>query len=347
MRFTVLLFLLIPVQSQLCTNPPRTFAQPTGNVTAFYNVFNGDPHTFEEVVKDQVGFISTFLDRIDRIHVVYFGKHHLTYHVPSHSPKYVLSPASAPEGDELVTQSALHTHCQAYPNDQVIYMHSKGSYHPCPKNNAFRRHNMRGIRGCINSNALSHGDVCGTRTTSMPHPHYSGNMWIARCDYVRMLPSPEEFRQRINTIDIEGCPEWATGKNRFSVENWILTHPLVVPLDVMPTYNPNRNPPYYSFGYGDLDPNPRWRTELQHFPRQGMSAIWYIVPDSSTEYFNQVYCSSQSYRLNEYRLLYGRHVIDDGMPSNTLACKWKTLVLQTLKTNDLLEAYIEDMKTAM
>jgi hypothetical protein len=160
-----------------------------------------------------------------------------------------------------------------------------------------------------------------------------------------MLPSPEEFRRKINTIDIDGCPEWATGKNRYSVENWILTHPLVVPLDVMPTYNPKRKPPYYSFGYGDLDPSPKWRTELQHFPRQGMSAIWYFIPDSEWDYYN--HCSSQSYRLNEYRLLYGAHAIDDGLPSNTLACQWKRLVLQTLKTNDLLEAYIEDMKTAM
>jgi hypothetical protein len=342
--FFIVLLITLATNSQICTNPPRTFTPPTGNVTAFYNMFNGDPETFESVVKDQVRFINTFIDRIDRIHVVYFGKHHSTYHIPSHSHKYVLSPASAPEGDELVTQSALYTHCQAYPTDQVIYMHTKGSYHPNPKNHAFRRHNMRGVRGCIMTNALSFGDVCGTRTTVLPHPHYSGNMWVARCDYVRMLPNPEEFRRRINTIDSD-CPEWATGKNRYSVENWILSHPLVVPLDVFPTYTKGRRVPFYVCGNEDLDPNPTWRTELQHFPRQGMSAIWYFLPEPAWNYISIALCSAQSYRLHEYRHLYGQHVIDDGLPTNALLCKWKKLVSQMPRAEQLT-AYIEDMLAA-
>jgi hypothetical protein len=116
----LLLTAIISTNGQICTNPPHTFTPPTGNVTAFYNMFDGDPETFESVVKDQIHFINTFIDRIDQIRVVYFGDHHTTYHIPSHSHKYVLSPASAPEGDELVTQSALYTHCQAYPTNQVI-----------------------------------------------------------------------------------------------------------------------------------------------------------------------------------------------------------------------------------
>jgi hypothetical protein len=47
-------------------------------------------------------------------------------------------------------------------------------------------------RDCVTM--LQDHDICGVQWRQKPYPHYSGNFWWARNDYIRQLLSPEQFR---------------------------------------------------------------------------------------------------------------------------------------------------------
>ena len=320
LRLTLLCVAVASIHA-LCDKEPRVYTPPVGKTIGFYNMFDGDHRVFADVVKEQVAFIATFINRIDKIHTVYFGDHHATFSVPG--PKYVRSPASAQTGSEIVTQTLLHSHCVAHPQDQVIYIHTKGSFHSHTTNDALRRNLMHGVRGCVETNALAVGDVCGLRTSPIPHPHYSGNMWTARCDYVAMLPNPVAFQQLMGTIAKQGCIDWSVGKDRFSVEHWILSHPSVVPMDVLPSLTT------FVWGYEGLQEHPTWRAELEHFPRKGMDAAMFFtpLPDMAQQFIT---CSASEYRLSEYRSLFGDTVLANGLANNTLYCQWYESLAKTL-----------------
>ncbi len=49
------------------------------------------------------------------------------------------------QGSEEITLDAVRRHCLKRPNDIILYMHSKGMYHPWPRNEKFRQNAMKGI----------------------------------------------------------------------------------------------------------------------------------------------------------------------------------------------------------
>ncbi len=49
------------------------------------------------------------------------------------------------QGSEEITLDAVRRHCLKRPNDIVLYMHSKGMYHPWSRNEKFRQNAMKGI----------------------------------------------------------------------------------------------------------------------------------------------------------------------------------------------------------
>lgn len=53
--------------------------------------------------------------------------------------------------------------------------------------------------------ALEHRGAAGSLFMTDPHPHFSGNFWAARCDYINTLP-------RLETVDVS---------DRFMAEFWI------------------------------------------------------------------------------------------------------------------------------
>eukprot|EP01105_Mastigella_eilhardi_P000309 TRINITY_DN103_c0_g1_i1.p1 TRINITY_DN103_c0_g1~~TRINITY_DN103_c0_g1_i1.p1 ORF type:complete len:179 (-),score=38.47 TRINITY_DN103_c0_g1_i1:51-587(-) len=67
-------------------------------------------------------------------------------------------------------------------------------------------------------------DVCGMRLARHPMLHYKGNMWIARCDYVRRLPSVNTPRSLVGPSPPRKgvhAPEFCTGTGRNRFEHWI------------------------------------------------------------------------------------------------------------------------------
>jgi hypothetical protein len=66
---------------------------------------------------------------------------------------------------------------------------------------------------CIN--LLREYDICGVHWREKPYPHYSGNFWWAKDDYIRRLVRPDEFLKENDTYrDI-------MGSNRALAEFWI------------------------------------------------------------------------------------------------------------------------------
>jgi hypothetical protein len=72
----------------------------------------------------------------------------------------------------------------------------------------------------------------------VPHPHASGNMWLARCEYVQKLIDPRLFKDAMNeavfNADIQRSVGWClVGRECWAAEHWIHSHPSsVMPCDL-------------------------------------------------------------------------------------------------------------------
>ena len=145
-------------------------------------------------------------------------------------------------GHEEETLQRLHAYCSARPQDKVLYLHSKGSFHDTNENKM-----MRGLAtNAIFSDACTtiredECDVCSARFTPLPHWHTSGNMWVAQCSHVRRLISPKGFQASMDQVTGEATKvfphwgsgaDWLVGSKRYANEHWVHTHPAVKPCDV-------------------------------------------------------------------------------------------------------------------
>jgi hypothetical protein len=92
------------------------------------------------------------------------------------------------------------------------YMHGKGVSHPLERERmedwrefmeyfAIERYPL-----CLR--ALEVSDLCGVNWTTRRAPHFSGNFWWARSDYIRTLPSPATLDQ-----SDRWQAEWWVGSN--------------------------------------------------------------------------------------------------------------------------------------
>ncbi|GFH50447.1 hypothetical protein CTEN210_06923 [Chaetoceros tenuissimus] len=134
-------------------------------------------------------------------------------------------------GDEQETLIFLHDHCRINENDTVIYLHNKGSFHPKPQNNKLRKFLTEGAlsKECVNM--PDYCNVCASRMSPFPHPHTSGNMWTAKCSYVRMLMNLNNFSEKMDMIYNPHRRPWCNGVGRYTVEHWIYSHPRALPCD--------------------------------------------------------------------------------------------------------------------
>ena len=94
-------------------------------------------------------------------------------------------------------------------NSSVVYLHSKWSHHPTMQTGKIRRFLTKGAlsRECSTiatkednaaaTTTTTTCNVCSSRFTPVPHPHSRGNMWLARCSYIKDLIAPNEFSNRI------------------------------------------------------------------------------------------------------------------------------------------------------
>jgi hypothetical protein len=119
-------------------------------------------------------------------------------------------------------------------------MHSKGSFHPSEENDILRKFLTRGVLSEECENMPSTCNVCSSRMSPLPHPHTSGNMWVAKCEYIKKLIRPNDFKQKMYDygifMGIGDCMMNSTsacnGCGRYAAEHWVHSHPSVNPCDL-------------------------------------------------------------------------------------------------------------------
>ena len=149
-----------------------------GKIGGFYNIYAG-PNLFlsQEIVQEQVNQLrsSDIFRQIESVKYLVFGSNHAKFMMPDDSQgKFVSAGESKSVGDERDTLQLLYDHCIRNKEDRVIYIHSKGSFHPSKSNDVLRRNLMKAVNYCVRAGILDHGDICGLRFAPIPYPHISG-----------------------------------------------------------------------------------------------------------------------------------------------------------------------------
>ncbi len=162
------------------------------------------------------------------------------------------------KGEEIETLGLLWDHCRNNLDDKVVYIHNKGSFHPSEKNDLMRRFMTRGALSEDCSNMPTTCNISSSRMSPFPHAHVSGNMWVARCDYVQKLINPLNFKEAMRT-KVNSKVSCCDGSGRNAAEHWVHSRPSVRPCDLS-TSNYTWN--YYGIPLGDfgmlLEPAPRF-----------------------------------------------------------------------------------------
>jgi hypothetical protein len=218
----------------------------TNTIPVFYNLYvnpnnRSDVPRIHKLVTEQLSMLSPA--RHAPIYVHSIGH-------PIYIPNSTLL-GHHTNGTEMITLHSLWKYCRNHTNDNVLYLHSKGSYHDRHENDLLRSFLTFGAVECTAKiSYLSDSiDVCSSRFSPYPHPHTSGNMWMARCSYVSKLISPHQFVYKMENVPrAPGLKRrfqyYLVGRQRFAAEHWIYSHPTVRPWDV---YSGN-----FSCGYSNL-----------------------------------------------------------------------------------------------
>jgi hypothetical protein len=144
------------------------------------------------------------------------------------------------EGSEAYTLEQLRQHCVGHPSERVVYLHSKGSYHPHELNEGWRKALTFGAttKECVDP-PDDKCNVCGVLFYTMFTTFVPGNMFAAKCDYVSKLLSPlDEFPAKQREVVGEALLLIARrqltsnllndqvdffGLDRYTAEHWIGT----------------------------------------------------------------------------------------------------------------------------
>ena len=234
---------------------------PNSSLTGFYQTFEKDELIYNRIIAEQMNHLesSGLMKVIHKLHLNYVGPRNYSLKKSTNSKKIVVHKHS--NGLEELSLQRLHKHCVRNPQDNVFYIHSKGTFHPSANNDRLRQNLMKGVVSCLQGGELSRSDVCGLRATPLPYPRISGNMWAARCSYIARLPDPASFQhamERISAPQLGKCEPWALGRGRESAQHWILSHPSAVVSDVLPPIAAARGHPLYTWGYGHLPDPAAW-----------------------------------------------------------------------------------------
>lgn len=200
------------------------------------------------------------------------------------------------EGSEMVTLRSVYDYCRQHPERKVAYLHSKGSYHPRPENEALRQFLTRGVLSKIWSETeASQCSVGSSRFSPTPHPHTSGNMWLAQCSYVKELIPPDAFTERMAQVEhlTNSSNAACVGSRRFAAEHWIHSHPSVKPCDLYTNTD-------FQWGYSELTSDSG--TNHGDFVLQAAPRVsWKATKVGCMNIFGM----HLRHRLAEYKFLYG------------------------------------------
>jgi len=150
-------------------------------------------------------------------------------------------------------------------NTKVVYLHSKGSYHDIRQNAKLRLFLTKGALSRKCSNLPKKCNVCSSRMSPLPHPHTSGNMWLARCDYVAKLLDPNALAEGKLPKEFSNNNA-CKGQGRYFFEHWIHSHPSVMPCDLYPSK-------LFTWNYDHI-PDVNFRMVLQMAPRFDLNVYW-------------------------------------------------------------------------
>mmetsp|Transcript_73987 Transcript_73987/g.214063 ORF Transcript_73987/g.214063 Transcript_73987/m.214063 type:complete len:418 (+) Transcript_73987:58-1311(+) len=216
-------------------------------------------------------------------------------------------------GYEEHTLGAVHDYCSAHPRHRVIYLHNKGSYHETIDNHHFRRHLTDAVMSndCIEHASSEDCNVCGLLFNPFPEPGFPGNMFIAKCSYIRKLVHPTKFTAmkdiffgKVSKFIADGTlqaamynisVDWFFGRNRYALEHWVGSHPALGKVCyVSRTHSPSfwmehtsfdRNPEHWKFDTVLHDPPAAWwlayagnapnDTRREFFLLPGMLLKWF------------------------------------------------------------------------
>jgi hypothetical protein len=287
-----------------------------GPLTVFYHVFQKDDSEGEQlsgsIVKEQMDVIkSSAAFRAGlTLNYVFIG--------PSGSkvPELIDCPTChklehKQTGDEVITLQHLFHHCKQNPSDRVLYMHSKGSFHKKPQNDDLRRFLTKGAWSDACQNMPKECSACGSRFSPLPHQHYPGNMWVARCEYVSRLIEPSNMAAAMNKVTMlsggtkasgvptSGDPSYRPeevsawlGLGRFATEHWLPSHPSHAPCDVYEGAD-------YIWAYDGVPTT--WTPKLYVFPRPDVPLSHFCMHQGGPD---QNLTKVKTWRLFEWQNLY-------------------------------------------
>jgi hypothetical protein len=262
-----------------------TELSPTKDIPVFYNVYVANQSEYDRVralVTDQLSYLKEYHNPV-YVHTIGY---------PLSIPNTTLLQHHT-DASELVTLHSLWEYCTTHPSDKVVYLHSKGSYHPSVENDHMRQLLTMGALSdeCANFTDNTLSNLCGYRVSPFPHPHVPGNMWLAHCSYVNNLLEPYVFHTEMDAVYEKmvfnrKTPLACTGNGRFSAEHWVHSHPSAKPSDLYTN-------PEYTWAHNGLREYREGDFEWKLAPRYGLNH-WYPGCE----------CTDIMHRLKEFRLVY-------------------------------------------
>jgi hypothetical protein len=280
----------IPRKSKFLTTTSLSFQEnkeATLSIPVFYNMFTSrtnrsDTERVRKLVSEQLASLGpehqpVYMHSIGRrLHITNTTllKHHT-------------------EGSEMNTLQSLWEFCKTNKEKKVVYLHSKGSFHPKRDNDLLRNLMTQGALSKDCANLPTSCNVCSSRFSPFPHPHFPGNMFLARCDYVRQLIEPSQFPARMKHVPgvYNETVEWKYGSGRFSSEHWIGSAPSMKPCDLYTSAQ-------FTWGYSGLPSAVDVKTDFKLLPAPRFPMLAYKTMRKTG------YWATQLHRLEEYRILY-------------------------------------------
>ena len=267
----------------------------------FYNLFTKsaqDEERVQRIIQEQFNLINP------KYHITNVSITSIGYKLSSIPNNVSTITQHYNEGGEDLTLHALWKYCKAnnHRNVKVVYLHSKGSYHPNESNHRLRNFVTQGALSTDCANLPDTCNVCSSRMSPLPHPHTSGNMWLARCDYISKLIDPLAAKEgKLPSKIHEDNP--CKGRGRYLGEHWVHSHPSVKPCDLYPGKE---------FTWAHLRvPQGNLQKELMKAPRFKFNE--YVLPGMCMDKYPETLSSEDFVELRKqnYELLYNITDLDE------------------------------------
>ena len=218
------------------TSNARKSSSPSdfNKIAVFYNLFvqsEEDIERVSELVHSQFQWFNASLHEMVYVNSIGTPLPLISNYTNANSSNIV----HRTKGDEVDTLEELWKFCNHSQNREklVVYLHSKGSFHPSEDNDKLRQFLSRGALSTECASLPDTCTICSSRMSPVPRAHTSGNMWLAQCRYIQKLLSPTKY---IHAMGHSRNPCHGTG--RYAAEHWVHSHPSDHPCDLYtnPTY---------------------------------------------------------------------------------------------------------------